>query len=490
MTNLPSPKPESKAALWMLVKAAFGLQLPWEPITPGHNTPFEFLSDCFFNPGQDAAIWSCRSGIKTLTLSILAALEFMFADNLQARVLSGSEDQARNLYEYWERWCNTILRGRLSGPVNRLLTRVMDGRLEILAASQKRVRGPKIQRLYQDEVDEIAPELTSASAGMLASTDDHPSSTRYASTWHRVNGPMGKLVAGCPGNGVKLYKWNLWEALERCQPERHEFGKGCQQCPLCKPCMDQARAIGIRSPIGVAAKCRGLYRVEDAIKVFRKVGVETWDAEYLCRRPATAGLVYQHFDPALHVIKAAPENLDVYRSIDFGYGCFVCLWIGVDRVSGVIYVLDTYRAESGTVRQHATAINANRLNNARSTYCDPAGRNRNDQTGHSAIDELRASGISCQYQTSDRWREVANGIRLVRDAIKPAEGSPRLYVVESKANAAFVTDFQSYANRRVNNVYIDDPVDPQPAEHTMDALRYFFVNRASPSVISVRIGAA
>ncbi|GAG23809.1 unnamed protein product, partial [marine sediment metagenome] len=124
----------------------FGVNLPYRPFTPGHSTPLAFLADAFFHPTADVAAWANRSGGKTLTASILAALEFLFTDNLQARVLAGSEDQATNLYEYWQNWCDGPLAARVCGQVQRRRTRVSGGRMEILAASQRQVRGRKIQR--------------------------------------------------------------------------------------------------------------------------------------------------------------------------------------------------------------------------------------------------------------------------------------------------------------------------------------------------------
>ena len=215
-------RPRTKQELWGLILAAFDIKLPWRSFTPGHSSPFNFVADCFFHPDADIAAWSCRSGIKTLGLSIVAALEFFYHDGLQARVLSGSEDQARHLYEYWARWCQTFLAHRVEGEVTRRLTRVAGGRFEILAASHKRVRGPKVQRLYEDELDEIPADIDRAAAGIIDSRPGMPGCTRYASTWHRVDGPMGRLVDGCPANGIRLHKWNIWEAIERCPRERHQ----------------------------------------------------------------------------------------------------------------------------------------------------------------------------------------------------------------------------------------------------------------------------
>ncbi|MCD6364568.1 MAG: hypothetical protein J7M14_01705, partial [Planctomycetes bacterium] len=148
-------RPGNRADLWLFIYQHFGLRLPHRSFTKGHSSPFGFVADAFFNPGLDIAAWASRSGGKTLGASIIAAMQYLFTDGLQGRVLGGSEDQARNLYEYWQRWCGGILTGRIEGETRRQLTRVAGGRFEILSASQKRVRGPKVQLLFEDELDEI-----------------------------------------------------------------------------------------------------------------------------------------------------------------------------------------------------------------------------------------------------------------------------------------------------------------------------------------------
>jgi hypothetical protein len=484
-------RPATRQDLWLFIAQRLGVRLPWKTYTAGHSSPFGFVADAFFCPGQDLAAWASRSGGKTLGASILAALEYRFEDGLQGRVLSGSEDQARFLYEYWGKWCGSLLQDRLSGIISRQLTHIGGGRFEILAASQKRVRGPKVQRLYCDEFDEIDEEIREASIGMIDSRPGLPGRTVYASTWHRTQGLMGKLVAKIPGNGVRLHRWNIWESIARCPDDRHQQGRGCRDCKLAPACLTKAKELhGPGAVLGVAAEAvNGLYAVPDAIKAFTNASQMTWDAEYLCKRPSAAGLVYPDFDEPVHVVDSAPADLQVYRSIDWGYGVFVCLWLGVDH-AGDVWLLDTYKAESGTLAQHAAALTGHHLQNVASTFCDPAGRNKNDQTGRSDVDEFRRYGIACTYTLIPEWREVANGIRLVRQYIKSASGQVRFHVVRSAANQAFVNDLHSYINRKVNGVYIDEPVKPQEADHTMDAKRYFFVNRmAGPSVFQGRLGA-
>lgn len=472
---------------------AFGVLLPHDPFTPGHSTPFHFVADALLHGERDVAAWACRSGGKTLAASMIAAMEFIYIDALQARVLSGSENQSRNLYEYWRRWCGSNdLKRRLRGPVRQGATDVAGGRLEILAASQRDVRGPKVHRLFEDELDEITPEIDAAAVGMIASSDDIPGRTIYTSTWHRTDGPMARLVDGCVANGVSLHKWNIWEAIAECSVDRHRDGAGCEDCPLAGPCVDKAREHH-KEPdrrLGIAAEPGGLCAVDDVIKAYSKIGLAAWQAEYECKRPVADGLVYPEFDPSVHRDDDPPAGLTLYRTIDWGSGVFVCLWLGADS-SGRTWLLDTYRAEQGTVHQHAHYIRSHRLRNIRSTFCDPAGRNRNDQTGRSNVEIFRSYGIHCTYATAPRAREVRNGISLVRAALAPADGKRRFFAVTSDNNAIFVKAMQSYKNRRVNGVWIDQPQDPQEFEHIPDALRYYFVNRDRDQGVGVaRFGAS
>ena len=104
---------------------------------------------------------------------------------------------------------------------------------------------------------------------------------------------------------------------------------------------------------------------------------------------------------------------------------------------------------------------------------------------------FEAAGIPCTYTLSPSAREVRNGINLIRAALRPAAGPPRLYYVPSENNRAFVKAMQSYRNRRVNGIWIDEPQDPQAYEHIPDALRYYFINRHQwRGIGEVRLAAA
>jgi hypothetical protein len=477
-----SRRPESRADLWLFIHERFGIRLPHRAFTEGHSTPLDLVADAFFHPDGDLAVWANRSGLKTLSASIVAALEFRFSDvPLKARVLSGSEDQARNLYEYWCRWCGNVLSDLLVGSPGRLLTRLQNGDMEILAASQKRVRGAKVQRLFRDEVDEIDPDVLAASVGMLASTDGATARTIDTSTWHRVDGPMGRLVAEADSRGIRLHKWNVWESLQRCPTERHEHGRGCRSCKLAGPCLAKAREYHRRCDpqVGIAADCCGLLSIDDAVKQLRHWSVRQWQAEAECTRPSPVGLVYSAFDRRTHVRDELTFDpaLPTWRSVDWGWHDFVCLWLQEDR-AGCVRVVDEYWATSATTVDHARSILA-RDDGRRieATYCDPAGLSRNDQTGYSDIEIFDGMGLPCTWRTSARAREVRNGINLIRSFLAPADGPPRLLVAGRCRR--LIQAFETYRNRQINGEFVDEPVKPQEFDHPMDALRYYFVNRVA-----------
>ena len=482
-------RPRTPFDVWLYVCRRFGIRLPWKSFSAGHSTPSAFVAEAFLDPGRDVAAWANRSGLKTLSASILAALEFRFSDSpLSGRVLAGSEEQARTLYEYWTRWCWEVLADRLDGNPGRLLTRLNNGDFEILSASQKRVRGAKVQRLFRDEVDEIDPALMGASVGMLASRPAAPARTVDTSTWHRADGPMGQLVADAADRGVRLHKWNVWEAIERCPPERHEHGRGCRHCRLAAACVEKARQFhgDPDCRVGIASECCGLLAIDDVTRQFTRWSRQQWQAEAECRRPSLEGLVYPAFDRHIHVrADLSPDaNLPTWRAIDWGWSNFVCLWIQADK-SGCVRVVDEYWAANTTTADNARKIGQRDDGlHVDATFCDPAGHSRNDQTGYSDTEVFQGFGIPCMYTTAPWAREVRNGINLIRSFLEPVAGPARLII--SGRCEQLIRSFESYRSRRVNSQYIDEPAKPQACDHPMDALRYYFVNQWAPTRTEAR----
>jgi hypothetical protein len=110
--------------------------------------------------------------------------------------------------------------------------------------------------------------------------------------------------------------------------------------------------------------------------------------------------------------------------MDFGFANpFVCLWIE-QREDGTTLVFDEYLQSMRTTEEHIGQIESREWPKVRHVCCDPAGAGRNDQTAASNIQLLRA----CGYVVRSRKSGILEGLELIRAALRPAAGKPRLFI--------------------------------------------------------------
>lgn len=189
------------------------------------------------------------------------------------------------------------------------------------------------------------------------------------------------------------------------------------------------------------------------------------------------GVVYDEWDPAVHVLDRMPDGWQGWRkvrSIDFGYtNPFVCQWWAIDG-DGRAYL---YRELYGTrrlVSDWATDIERHsRGETYEATVAD-----------HDAEDRatLRASGI----HTMPARKEVRPGIEAVQSRLRlEGDGKPRLYVLRSARvpgpDAALAEQHRPTSTLDEFTRYLwlpardgrapkDEPLKQD--DHGMDAMRY------------------
>ncbi len=313
-------------------------------------------------------------------------------------------------------------------------------RVEILAGSQRSVRGTRVHKLRCDEVEEFDPAVWEAAQLVTRSgtCGGRPvrGSVEGLSTMHRPFGLMAKLVEGrgtrSPGNtpgstspgesanGLKVFKWNAMDVAARC-PE----ARPCDGCVLWQDCGGRAKAAS------------GFVPIEDLIDQRLRTSDLTWSAEMMCRRPGVKDSVYPNFDDARHVTPAMPgsgptparaakaedEGTDEDRwvgGMDFGLrNPHAMLWARVvgRGVSARVHIIDEYIVEGITLDRHLEAIamqakqrqypSAEQLD---WVGVDPAGHQRNRHTGRTDIAWLRSAG----YRVRSGRSRIAEGIEIVR----------------------------------------------------------------------------
>jgi hypothetical protein len=471
--------PATKRDLKNYVKVFLGIDVPDKKICPEHSSPMDYLwysfsadfaatsnSMCERPLNADAVIWANRGGGKTELAAVATLLDCIFKPNCQVRILGGSGEQATRMYEYLTAFLHNGFEYLLDGPVLKSKCRFTNGSaVEVLTQSSTSVRGQHIQKLRCDELELFDEDVFAAAKFTTQSTRNITAAMELISTMHRPYGLMQRVISSAPHIGIPVFKWCIWEVVEKCTD------RNCSRCPLSDDCRRCAKDAD------------GYMKIDDCIAQIRRASRAGWEAEMLCKRPSRENVVFAQFDPDTHVkaVDYDPE-LPLYRALDFGFvNPFVCLWIQVDN-DGLVRVIDEYVRSRATIDVHADEIKNRTLvseEQVTATFCDPAGKSVNDVTGTSAVRELRTLGISVRSRRSS----ILEGIELIRRAVR--SGSGRSTILISPRCQRLIEAMQCYHYPH-SNATGELPLKDGIYDHPIDALRYFFINYNHPSKTTTR----
>ncbi len=486
---LPSP-PTTPILLHHFILTVLGIDLPFLPIDDHSSTPFDYIAHSFFpdlNPGpRDSVLWASRGGGKTFLNALATALDLLFKPGIEVRILAGSLEQAQRTHEHLRRFFEVpALAAQLDQRItDRRIVLANGSHAHLLAASETSIRGCRPQILRCDEVELFHPDLWQAAQFVTRSKRCGPIFVRAAvhalSTLHKPHGLMADLVADAappddpaPGNAPRrLFRWSTLDVLERCADERP-----CEPCPLHAECRGRARSA------------RGFVFIDDAVAMKQRASESAWNAEMLCLRPQRDHLVFPEFDPALHVAdfpdppRSAGLSLDEFIcAMDFGIRApTVILWAH-HSPGAPLRILDCLARADAALDTHADAI----LEGRGSTDAphrwpapawigaDPAGHNRSEQTGRSAVGHLEARGLTVRA----RRVPLALSLELVRRRLRPAHnpGAPTLLI--HPRCAPLIRALQQY-HYPEHDPHTLEPAKDGP-DHAADALRYLVLNLDRP----------
>jgi hypothetical protein len=431
------------------------LRVPARRVCEGHCSPMDYAAHALAGGGSDCMIWASRGGGKTMLSAAVTLLDCVFRPGCQVRILGGSLEQSRKMYEHLVRFAHHGFADELAGRVTRGRCEFANGSaVEILTQSATNVRGLHVHKLRCDEVELFDSEVLAAAKFVTQSTEGIGAAMEMASTMHKPYGLMHEEVVRAEAMGRPVFKWCLWEVIEKCH------GRTCGQCALAGDCGGRAK------------EAEGYFRIDDAITQMQRSSRSAWEAEMLCIRPSAEDAVFGDFDPRVHV-KAVDYDagLPLYRAVDFGFvNPFVCLWIQVDR-DGAVRVMDEYVRSRASIDANAQAVKARtpcREEQVAATFCDPSGAGPNDVTGTSVVRELAAHGINARYRKS----AIMEGVELIRRALRDGRGQSRLVVSPRCVRLIEALQCYHYAEGAMQEAPLKDGV----FDHPIDALRYFFVN--------------
>ncbi|MFN3652631.1 MAG: phage terminase large subunit [Armatimonadota bacterium] len=190
------------------------------------------------------------------------------------------------------------------------------------------------------------------------------------------------------------------------------------------------------------------------------------------------GLVYDGWEPAVHIIDRMPAGWESWRkirSIDFGYvNAFVCQWWAIDPDERMYRYRELYHTHR-LVRDHAQQILA--LSEGEEIEATVADHDAEDRA------TLHAEGI----ETIAAYKSISVGIQAVQQRLQTAgDGRPRLYILRdglveqdeqllaAKRPISTVQEIDGYAWPKKKDKD-GKPVKELPApsdDHGLDAMRY------------------
>lgn len=492
------PRPRTRGELARWLGEWLGLRVPDEAIVDGHSPPFDYLWHAYEETEvpRDCVVWANRGGGKTFLAAVATLLDLVFKPGIEVRVLGGSLEQARHMHSHLRNlFGKEDFAPMVDGRITERRIRLVNGScVELLAQSQTSVRGTRVQKLRCDEVELFDPEVWEAA--QLVTREKRcgdvyvPGSIECLSTMHVPHGIMHRLVreAGGPvGEGLpgwagacgshesadghaieasirKVFRWGVVDVLGRCGP-RH----ACETCTLRGECGGRAKARDERGGMP------GHVSVGEAVRLKRRVGEATWNSEMLCVRPRRTDSVLPEFDAALHVIACEPaedEGGVWIAGVDFGIRApTVIVWARVDS-EGVVRVMRESSVAGEVLARHAERLTDPEGPTVAWVGVDPAGRQRNSQTGRTDVQQLKAAGL----EVRDRSMGIEAGLELVRARLRPAAGEPRLFVHERCR--VLIESLEKYRYPS------DKPEATEPikdgSDHAVDALRYMIQNLDRP----------
>lgn len=413
-------KDASELRKWVLLY--LGLNIPLEVTDPDSNSsPLDAIWQIYdtfkhnkgvVNPGY--ILMSCREGMKTVSVSILEVL-LLLHFQLDIGHAAATETQAAVNLSYIEGFmlgidCLLKIAGWENKSSNKRLVKFKTPKgkmpyIKIVICSTKGMNSLHSNVLFLDELDLADPAALKEGKNIVGYSKGIYGVTVYLSTRKYAFGNMAQAIDKAPEMNYKVLRWNILDVTERCPAERHlpneptedryvnknlplkqmsteEFNTlpeaekvkydlikdayaGCKNCkllPVCKMRLAKKSAV---------AK-DGFYKpISTVIQKFLENDPDTAEAQLMCWKPGSEGLVYPRLDiekgknvltpkqayealmgpsnkeniTEMDLLNALKEaDIPIYAGVDWGYVHDFVITIVAKIPTGEIWVLDCYAA--------------------------------------------------------------------------------------------------------------------------------------------------
>lgn len=351
---------------------------------------------------------------------------------------------------------------------------------------------PHPHRLRADEVElmkrEVLEEL------LLVPTSDEergiPRSTILTSTRKYTYGVVQSIIDD-PDSDFEVLIWCYKEVSQPCKESRRGSGKrkyiikdhhntdetgapaekeiiawsNCGSCALLPSCR------------GDLAYSEGYLPIDDLIKDFKSVNINTWIQQMECRKASTAGKVYPQFDEAVHTdLFQYNANYPLDISVDFGHQNPTCVGFWQENEdTGQVWMIDEIY-ESGLTTDRLAEKIKHKLDKWRLSP-DDIRYGIGDSAQAQQIADL--TGYNIHLEPVNKGSLQA-GLDKVRRYLSSLAHGARIKIHKNNCPHT-IKEMKNYHYKRTSvlGVITEEPVKKD--DHSMDQLRYYITHIESMS---------
>jgi len=211
----------------------------------------------------------------------------------------------------------------------------------------------------------------------------------------------------------------------------------------------------------------------------RNMSKELYEQEYGAMFTSFEGRVYP-FDRNLDMGEFPYNpNYPTFCSIDFGFRMPAAIWFQTYVVGGIMHinVIDELVHKANLKTDEFAEMIKSKRYYIREYYGDPAGMQAQGQSGLGDIEIFRRKGIHVRSVRDRVSRSIASGVSHVRGFIENAQGQRFVHLDRKCMGLAEDLENYRYPEASEGKDLKPDPIKDGRHDHSMDAFRYFFLNR-------------
>lgn len=300
--------PQTDAELKFFIAEYLHFHVPDVAICHNHSHPFKMVSDLYFERVKSVFGFANRGGGKTQDIALLNFLDAFFK-GVEVVSAGATLSQAGLCYDYFLNiWNEPLINNTvmIQRSVQSETVLALGGKVSIVAGTAAGMNGPHPCKARIDEVElmqwGVLQEGLSMSQTVKNKKGKFIGQDVLTSTRKKESGTVSRLIKEAKKRNIVVNTWCLWESIEKCEHDCHNFHKTHQndpefkhtkQCPLYETYNLKGESVLLCG--GVAHNAAGFIPVEEAIRKTQLLDRGTIDLQWLCKKGVSDAAVYKDF---------------------------------------------------------------------------------------------------------------------------------------------------------------------------------------------------